>query len=136
MKKNKKKLIILILILLITTGCTKQLKDSNKKPVQDPATGQTLTQNILCQPTTDKLIKLYEDNGVDIKSLPKCSNFKVTTGGYEGLWNSIFVKPLAFIILWFNNYVKNAALALIITSVLIRLIAYPLTKKTAMQSEL
>ena len=137
MKQNKKKLIILLVsILLLTTGCTTQLKDSNKKPVQNPETGQTLTKNILCRPTTKEIIKLYEDNGVDINSLPKCSNFKINEGGYEGLWNSIFVKPLAFIILWFNNYVQNAAVALIITSILIRLIAYPLTKKTAMQSEI
>ena len=137
MKKNNKKLIVLLVsLLLITTGCTTQLKDSNKKPVQNPETGQTLTKNILCQPTTKKIVKLYEENGIDIKSLPKCNNFKINDGGYEGLWNSIFVKPLAFIILWFNNYVKNAAVALIITSILIRLIAYPLTKKTAMQSEI
>ena len=137
MKKNKRKFIVLsLLILLLTTGCTTQLKDANKKPVQNPETGQSLTKNILCQPETKELIKLYEENGIDIKSLPKCSNFKVTTGGYEGLWNSIFVKPLAFVILWFNNYVGNAALALIITSLLIRLVAYPLTKKTAMQSEI
>ena len=52
------------------------------------------------------------------------------------VWDSIFVKPLAFVILWFNKYVNSAALALIITSIIIRLIAYPITKKTAMQSEL
>ena len=137
MKKNSKKILLLIIaILLLTTGCTKTLKDSNKKVVTNPETGQSLTQNILCKPTNQKIIKLYEYNNIDIKSLPKCSKFTATTGGYEGLWNSIFVKPLAFIILWFNNYVNNAAVALIITSLIIRLLAYPLTKKTAMQSEL
>lgn len=137
MKQNSKKILFLLaIILLLTTGCTKTLKDSNKKVVTNPETGQSLTENILCRPTNKEIIKIYEDNGIDIKSLPKCSNFTPATGGYEGLWNSIFVKPLAFVILWFNNYVKNAAVALIITSLIIRLIAYPLTKKTAMQSEL
>jgi len=135
MKKNKI-LIVLLTVFLLTTGCTKTLKDSNKKAVTNPETGQSLTSNILCQPENKKTIEVYEKNGVDINKLPKCSNFKITSGGYEGLWNSIFVKPLAFVILWFNNYVKNAAVALIITSIIIRLIAYPLTKKTAMQSEL
>ena len=137
MKKNYKKIFILVIaVLLLTTGCTKTLKDSNKKVVTNPETGQSLTKNILCQPTNTKTIKVYEDNGVNIKKLPKCSKFQITSGGYEGLWDSIFVKPLAFVILWFNNYVKSAGLALIITSLIIRLIAYPLTRKTAMQSEL
>ena len=122
MKKNKKSLIIvLIVILLLTTGCTKTLKGSDKKAVINPETGQSLTENILCQPENQETIKAYEENGVDLSQYPKCSNFKITSGGYEGLWNSIFVKPLAFIILWFNKYVKSAALALIITSIMIRL---------------
>ena len=136
MKKNKKLLILLVAVLLLTTGCTKTLKDSNKKVVINPETGQSLTANILCQPENEKTIKVYEDNGVELSKLPKCKDFKITSGGYEGLWNSIFVKPLAFIILWFNNFVNSAGLALIITSLIIRLIAYPLTKKTAMQSEI
>ncbi len=135
-QKSKKTLFLLAAVLLLTTGCTKTLKDSNKKVVTNPETGQSLTENILCRPTNKEIIKIYEENGIDIKALPKCSNFTPVTGGYEGLWNNIFVKPLAFVILWFNNYVKNAAVALIITSLIIRLIAYPLTKKTAMQSEL
>lgn len=137
MKSNKKKLlIILLLVVCLTTGCTKTLKSEDKKVVKNPETGQSLTENILCQPENSETIKAYEENGVDLSQYPKCSEFKITSGGYEGLWDSIFVKPLAFVILWFAKYVKSAALALIITSIIIRLIAYPITKKTAMQSEL
>lgn len=135
-KQTKKLLIVFILLVLFTTGCSKTLKGADKKVVTNPETGQSLTENILCQPENDKTKKAYEENGVDLNKLPKCDKFKATSGGYEGLWNSLFVKPLAFIILWFNKYVKSAALALIITSLLIRLAAYPITKKTAMQSEL
>lgn len=136
-KTNMKKIsVVLILILLLTTGCTKTLKGADKKAVTNPETGQSLTENILCQPENKKTIEAYEKNGVDLSKYPKCSDFKITSGGYEGLWNSIFVKPLAFIILWFSKYVKSAALALIITSLIIRFIAYPVTKKTALQSEL
>lgn len=134
--RNRKRLVVILLILLLTTGCTKTLKGADKKAVTNPETGQSLTANILCQPENKETIKAYEDNGVDLSKYPKCSNFKINSGGYDGLWDSIFVKPLAFVILWFNKYVKSAALALIITSILIRLIAYPITKKTAMQSEL
>ncbi len=138
MKKNNRKkiVILLIMILLLTTGCTKTLKGSDKKAVTNPETGQSLTANILCQPENKETIKKYTENGIDIEKLPKCTEFKITSGGYEGLWDSIFVKPLAFVILWFTKYVKSAALGLIITSLLIRFVAYPLTKKTAMQSEL
>lgn len=137
MKKNKNKIVILLItVLLLTTGCTQTLKDNKKKVVTNPETGQSLTKNILCQPESKEIIKLYEKNGVKLNELPKCSEFKITSGGYEGLWNSIFVKPLAFLILFINNYVKNAAIALIITTLIIRIAAYPLTKKSAMQSEL
>ena len=98
MKKSKKiyKILIIILMLMLTTGCTKTLTDSNKKPVKNEVTGQNLTENILCQPKNKVTIKAYKDNGVDISKLPKCENFKITSGKYEGLWNSFFVKPLAF----------------------------------------
>jgi len=138
MKKNNRKkiLIILLMLILLTTGCTKTLKGSDKKAVTNPETGQSLTENILCQPENKETIKKYKENGINIDKLPKCSEFKINSGGYEGLWDSIFVKPLAFVILWFSKYVSSAALGLIITSLLIRFVAYPLTKKTAMQSEL
>lgn len=136
-KKNKKKIIVvLLLVLLLTTGCTKTLKGEDKKVVTNPETGQSLTENILCQPTNEKTIEKYKENGVDIESLPRCEDFKITSGGYEGLWTSLFVKPLAWAILFIEKYVGSAAMALVITSLIIRLIAYPITRKTAMQSEL
>ncbi len=136
MKKNKKKLIILFVAIFLLTGCTTTLKDKNKKVVTNPETGQSLTENILCQPENEKTIKKYTENGVKIDKLVKCEDFKITTGGYEGLWTSIFVKPLAWAILNIQKIVGNAGIALIITTIIIRLLAYPITLKTAMQSEL
>ena len=54
----------------------------------------------------------------------------------EGLWTNVFVKPLAWLIITIGNFVKNYGLSVIITSLLIRLVAFPVTRKTAMQSEL
>ena len=162
--KNKKIIVLLLLLPLLLTGCTKTLKGDDKKPVVNETTGQNLTENILCRPTDKHTIKLYEENGVDIDSLPhctcksdkvkveievenedgtktteekevECDEFNITSGGYDGLWTSIFVKPLAFVILFFGRLTKSYGLGLIITSLLIRLIAYPVTRKTAMQSE-
>ena len=138
MKKinSKLKIYILLTLLLITTGCTKTLVDENKKVVKNESTGQTLTANILCRPTNQTTKKIYEENKINLKKLPECSNFKITSGKYEGLWTSFFVKPLAYILLALGKFVKNYGLSVIIVTLAIRFIAFPITKKTAMQSEL
>ena len=138
MKKYSKKIkiILIILLLLITTGCTTTLTDSKKKAVKNEETGQTLTKNILCQPTNKKTAEIYKKYKVNIDKLPECKDFKITSGKYEGLWTSVFVKPLAYILLVLGRLVKNYGLSVIIITLLIRLIAYPITRKTAMQSEL
>ena len=136
MKNKKIKVILIMFLLLISmTGCTKQLTDSNNKAVKNETTGQTLTKNILCRPTNKETINIYEKNKVNLKKLPECKDFKVTSGKYEGLWTSIFVKPLAFILLKLGMIVKNYGISVILVSILIRLIAFPLTKKAALQSE-
>ena len=115
MKKNSKiKIIIILFLLLLTTGCTKTLTDSDKKPVKNEITGQTLTKNILCQPTNKKTIEIYKKNKVNIEKLPECKDFKVTSGKYEGLWTSIFVKPLAWFLLVLGRFVKNYGISVII----------------------
>ena len=117
----------------------KKIRSKNEKknnPVKNEVTGQNLTENILCKPSNKNVIKIYEKNGVNIKKLPTCDNFKINSGKYEGLWTSIFVKPLAFVLLKLGEAVGNYAVSLIIISLIIRLIAFPFTKKTAMQSEL
>ena len=134
--KNKKRIIVILFLLILTTGCTKTLTDENKKPVRNETTGQTLTANILCQPTNKTTKELYKKNGVKIDKLPECSEFKITSGKYEGLWTSIFVKPLAYFLLVLGSLVKNYGISVIIISLIIRFIAYPITKKTAMQSEM
>ena len=138
MKKNNKKIKIIIVLMLwiLTTGCTKVLTDSKNKPVKNTETGQTLTKNILCQPTNKKTAEIYKKYKVNIEKLPECKNFKITSGKYEGLWTSIFVKPLAYILLVIGRLVKNYGLSVIIVSLIIRFIAFPITKKTAMQGEM
>ena len=132
---KKKILICLILISFMLSGCTKQLKDSDGKVVQNELTGQNLTKNILCKPTNEDVINLYEKYNVDLNKLPSCETMSVTDGGYEGLWTSIFVKPLAWLIIQIGNLVNNYGLAVIIATLLIRLVVMPITKKTAVQSE-
>ncbi len=137
--KNKKriiKIVLIVFLLLFTTGCTKTLVDKNKKPVKNDKTGQTLTANILCKPTSKHTIEIYEKNNVKLEKLPECDDFKINSGKYEGLWNSFFVKPLAYVLLVVGRVVKNYGVSVILISLAIRLIAFPITRKTAMQSEM
>lgn len=139
--KNKKKLkikriLILVMVTFLLTGCTTTLVDNKKQAVKNPETGQSLTKNILCQPENERTIKIYEKNKVKVEKLPKCDNFKITSGGYEGLWTSIFVKPLAFIILKLGKLVGSFAISIIIITIILRFVLFPFTRKMAIQSEL
>lgn len=129
------KILVMFMLILTLTGCTKTLKDSNKKVVRNPETGQSLPSNILCQAEDEKTIELYSENGIEMSSFPKCSDFKITSGGYDGIWATIFVRPLAWLIIKVGLLFKNYGLSIIIITILIRLLLYPMTKKTAMQSE-
>lgn len=137
---NKKlKVAILTIMMFLTVGCTKYVKDDNNKQVINETTGQTLTANILCKPTSDELYKIYEENNdkltTKLEGLPSCDDFKPTDIKYQSLWESIFVKPLAWLILKLGEIVKNYGLSVIIISILIRCILIPLTKNTMAQSE-
>ena len=165
MKKNSKlKIAFLVILLVVMTGCTKQLKDVNGKIVKNEETGQTLPSNILCKPTDKDIIKLYETTRekqiksldkklkndditkaeykkkksklLDVNKLVACKNFKVSSGGYEGLWTTFFVKPLAWVLIQLGSFLKNYGLAVIAATLLIRLILFPVTRKAAKQSEL
>jgi YidC/Oxa1 family membrane protein insertase len=135
MKKNLNKKLVLILFILITlTGCTKRVNFTNEE-----GTEKSYVSNILCKPETEELQKAYIDNKdkliVEYDSLPSCKNLKINSGGYEGLWTSIFVKPLAWLIIKVGNIVKNNGLAIMIVGLLLRVLLFPLSKKTANMSE-
>jgi len=144
LNNNKKaiKILLLILSLAMLTGCTKTLTGEDKKPVKYEETGKALTENVLCRPTDENVVNIYKENNVDIDKLPKCETFKPFSE-YEGLWTTIFVKPLAWAIINIGLLLEKIGLgkglangfAIVISCLVIRLILYPLTRKTAMQSE-
>ncbi len=134
---NKKIIFIITLLFmsLTLTGCTTWLKDEDGTMVKEATTGQNLAENILCQPEDENVIKTYEENGIDIEEYPKCSEFTPADGGYEGIWTTIFIKPLSWLIIQIGEFLSNYGLAIIIVTLLIRLIIFPISKKSAMQSE-
>lgn len=149
MKKLNKvgKILTVFLLVFLLSGCTKQLvvektNDKGKKTKVvvkydkgKNATGQSLTKNIICKPTEKELVDIYNDNKVNTNKLVDCKDFTPAIKTNEGLWDNIFIKPLAWVILKLGYLVKNFGLAVILVGLIIRLILYPVTKKSAMQSE-
>lgn len=141
--KKQTRMILILLTVFMLTGCTQYLKDENKKAVKYDKTGQTLTSNILCRPEDEEIIKIYEDYNTKVKKeekkinleeLPSCENMKLTDK-YEGLWTSVFVRPLAILIVQVGKLLNSYGLALILITVAIRAIVWPLSGKAAKQSK-
>jgi len=134
----KKKIVLCLTILLLTlplSGCTTYLKDDKGKIVKEETTGQSLASNILCKPTNKDVIKTYKKNKVNIKKLPDCSSFNPGAGKYGGIWETLFIKPLSFLIIQIGRILQNYGWAIIVVTLLIRLIIFPISKKSAMQAE-
>ncbi len=140
--KNKVMGIILALVVLLTTGCgaSNYIKDNDKRIVQYSETGQNLPNNILCKPKqgTD-LYKLYEEYNdqlkIPLKKLPTCQKFNITSNKSSGIWEFLFVKPLAFLILKLGLLVRNMGISLIIVGLLIRIFLLPFAYKTHKQTK-
>ena len=148
---NKKKYLslVLILIILLTTGCgsNNYIKDEKGKIITNEKTGQSLQKNIYCKPSegtdTYNLYEKYEDQ-MDIKlsKLPSCDNFKISSNKTSSLWQFLFVKPLAFLILKVGNLFKHIGLSnsylgisVMLIGLLIRLVLLPFSIKAQRQRE-
>ncbi|MBO4600863.1 MAG: YidC/Oxa1 family membrane protein insertase [Bacilli bacterium] len=138
MKKFKTLLLALIVVVLVT-GCGSAIKNKDKKVEIYKPTGQTLQNNILCKPTKKDLIELYNKYDkqlkVSMKKLPECKNFKINSNKTRSLWEFIFVKPLAYLILKLGYAIKNFGLSVMIVGILIRIILLPFSKKSQLQSQ-
>ena len=133
---SKKFLVVLLLVMTLSlTGCTQYVENKDGGQVIEETTGQRLVENILCQPEDKNVLKAYEDTDVNVDELPTCPEFVPADGGYEGIWSTIFIKPLSWLIIQIGEIVKNYGLAIILVTILIRLIIFPISKKSAMQSE-
>ncbi len=137
MKKIKIGIIVLMIIMLTGCGNSNYIMKDNK-PVQNDATGQVLQKDILCKPVDKDLDKLYSEykdqTKIPYDKLPKCADFKMSSNKASGLWEGLFVKPLAFIILKLGYLINNFGLSVIIIGLAIRLILMPISRKTMKQS--
>ena len=117
------------------------------KLVTNSETGQSLQKTIYCKPSEKtemyELYEKYEDQmEVKLSNLPSCDKYKINSNKTNSLWQFLFVKPLAFIILKVGLLFKNIGmthaylgLSVILIGLLIRIILLPLTIKTQTQSE-
>lgn len=140
--KNKILCSILVVLVLFTSGCgaDNYIKNDDKQIVKSETTGQNLQKDILCKPKHDtELYKLYEQYNDELKipleDLPECEDFKITSNKSSGIWEFLFIKPLAFLILKLGNLVNNMGISLILVGLLIRLILLPFSYKTHKQSK-
>ena len=157
-----KKIILALSVIVLLTGCT-EYKSFDKKAVTITETGQRVVDNILCKTEeterqyeilkkeritqyNDKLEKneisqedydakiLEIEEIFNLENVTACANFSITDGS-SGLWTTVFVKSIAWLITQIGTLAKNYGWAIIFVTILIRLALYPLTRKTAMQSE-
>ena len=137
MKKIRVSLVVLLVLVL--TGCGSAIKDKNKKIVTYKKTGQTIQNNILCKPTSNDLLELYEKYDkqlkISLKKLPDCKKFTITSNKSKGLWEFLFVKPIAFLILKLGYLINNFGLSVMIIGILIRIVLLPFSKKSQLQSQ-
>lgn len=138
--KLKKIVILLMFTLMCATGCgNSNYIQEDKKIVTNEETGQSLQNNILCKPTEKELYEKYEKYNDQLKTkledLPECKDFKPGDIEYAGLWESLFVKPLAYLILKLGELVHNYGISVMLVGLGIRLILMPFSKKSIDQSE-
>lgn len=142
MKKNKLKILVLVICLFMATGCgnKKYIMDDDKHIVKFEETDQMLQKDILCLPDSEgDLYPIYEQYKdqlyTEFDELPSCSSFKINSNASSGLWEFLFVKPLAYLILQLGNVVHNLGLSLILIGLAIRLILLPFTIKSTKQTQ-
>lgn len=132
---------VIALIALMLTGCgnSNYILNDEKKPVENKETGQVLQKDILCKPESDSLKELYEKYSDQTKikydELPSCKDYSIGSNKSSGLWEGLFVKPLAWLILKLGYLIKSFGLAVIIIGLLIRMILMPVSRKTMKQSD-
>ena len=133
----KKKIAIVFLLMLTLCGCTKRF--NTEVDVDGKKVEKSYVSNIICKPESEELKEIYSNNKdnliIDYDELPACKDLKINSGGYEGLWTSIFVKPLAWVIVKVGLLVKNYGVAIMLVGLVLRAIMFPLSKKSMNMSE-
>lgn len=140
-KFNEKiKIGVLVLLVAMLTACgnSNYIVNDEGTVVEYEATGQILQKDILCKPEDKDLDELYQEYGdqtkIPYEDLPLCSEFSLSSNKADGIWEGIFVKPLAFLIMKLGYLINSFGLSVILIGLAIRLILMPISRKTMRQS--
>ncbi len=120
-----KKIITSLIVLFVLTGCMQTFTHDNIR----------YYENILCLPEDKEAIQIYRNEEIDISNIPKCSDFQVIEDEYEGVWSTLFVRPLAWLLINIGGQVGSYGLGIILVTLLLRILMIPVTARTAQQSE-
>ena len=138
MKKVKIGILVLLVFSLTACGNSNYITNEEGTLVEYDKTGQILQKDILCRPEDEDLDALYQEYGdqtkINYEDLPKCSEFSLSSNESDGIWEGIFVKPLAFLIMKLGYLIHSFGLAVILIGLAIRLILMPISRKTMKQS--
>ena len=134
----KKKIALALMCVFLLTGCQKNFTVVN----EETGAQKNYVSNILCKPETKEMQQIYINNpdvlkevNVDYEKLPQCKNLKINSGEYEGLWTSLFVKPLAWVLVKVSNLVKSEGLGIMLVAFVMRALMLPLSLKSAKMSK-
>lgn len=134
----KKKIALALMCIFLLTGCQKNFTVVN----EETGAQKNYVSNILCKPETKEMQQIYINNpeelekvNVDYEKLPQCKNLKINSGEYEGLWTSLFVKPLAWVLVKVSNLVKSEGLGIMLVAFVMRALMLPLSLKSAKMSK-
>ncbi len=123
---NKKiKITIIALVLMLMTGCLQTFEHEDV----------VYYENILCLPEESEALDAYDSEDIDISEIPKCSEFSIISDSYEGIWHTFFVRPIAWLLINIGTKVGSYGLGIILVTLLLRFLIFPVTAKTAQQSE-
>ena len=138
MKKFKIGILVFLVFSLTACGNSNYIVNEDGTPVEYEKTGQILQKDILCKPVDEDLDALYQEYGDQTKipydDLPVCSEFHLSSNEADGIWEGIFVKPLAFLIMKLGYLIHSFGLSVILIGLAIRLILMPISRKTMKQS--
>lgn len=140
-QKNRILAVILVGIIFLTSGCGSDnyLKDENGNILTNEVTGQSVGKDILCRPQDDsELYRIYKEKEdqleTKLEELPTCEDFKINSNKYDGLWEAILVRPLAYILLQIGYLFNNMGISVMVVGLLIRFIMLPLAIKSMRQT--
>ena len=111
----------------------KELTEVTEEPVE--ATAEVVEEKKEEDMSLYELYEKYKDQlKVPFEELPSCEEFRINSNKSTGLWEHLFVKPLAWLILKLGKVVGNVGISLILIGLAIRIILLPFTIKTTKQS--